>query len=306
MAHFESEEEDEWARAAETYLFPVGWVGIKQPAAILVIVGLQPPVISRMEPRCSTAKDIPEVRRLAAILNLHELAHQCQVHAYEPRTAELVHIASLTLPQDALALLGDQVGEARAQARRGEVNLVKHDLTQVSAATEHIRRQRVVLVAGAATNSYDPAERLEELGSLLPLPELDELSSQRPRFPLDEEVRILCRGLGNLVTSPEVDLGDLLPTFVGKGMRAQVHLTLEQDTFVVLRDRDFLAVSGDLEELDSLGRDSRAGHGSVHEDLRCIRPVTPLWAFGSEEVVENVRHFRPVFRRRPRRSRDLR
>ena len=154
------------------YLMLVGGTGAKQPAAVLVIVWLEPPMLSRVGPRAA-AKDAPETLGLVALLDLEQLPHQREVHAHEPGTPQLLDVAALALPEIALALLRDEVGEPRAQAQRGEVDLVKGDLAQVAPAAEHIWCQRVVLVARPAANNRDPAKRLQKLGRLLALHYLD-------------------------------------------------------------------------------------------------------------------------------------
>lgn len=64
----------------EAYLVLVGRVGAEQPATVLVVVGLQPPVISRRGAG-ATAKDLPEAVWLVALFDFHQLAHQGEVHA---------------------------------------------------------------------------------------------------------------------------------------------------------------------------------------------------------------------------------
>jgi hypothetical protein len=134
---------------------------------------------------------VPEAVGLVALFHLEKLTHQREVHAHEPGAAQFLNVAALALPEVALPLLGDEVGEPGTETQGREVDLVKCDLAQVAPAAEHVGRQRIVLVARPAAHDDDPAERLQELGRLLALRELDQLSTIGSRFSGCETVSIV-------------------------------------------------------------------------------------------------------------------
>ena len=251
-------------------------------------------MVGRAGPRAA-AKNAPEAVRLAALLDLEQFAHQGQIHAHEPGAPQLLDVAALALPEVALALLGDEVGEPGAEAQRGEVDLVEGDLTEVAPAAEQVGRERVVLVARPAADDDDAAERLQKLGRLLALRELDQLSPQRPGLARRKQVGVVDLRLGHLIAGPEVDLGRPPPGAVEVRVRANVHLALEQDPLVVRRHGDLLALRRQLHQLGPLGLDLGGRDGPPHENVGGVGCVLAPGALWPEEFVDEIRVVRGLF-----------
>ena len=224
---------------------------------------------------CRCREDVNKVLWLGAFIDLLEVSGRCEIHAHQPCAGELLGGATATFPEVYLSSFRrDEKDKCRAETLQRKVDLVKSQVTEVTATTQHELFRCWVRPAPSDCNA---SKSVEKVRRLVALAKNEQLCLVLLRMITCEQLRIFDVRFSDTIACPEVDNGVLYALRITINVCADIHRVLKEYMLLMRRDREHLAIACDLMDLLSLSSYLASGANVKRWRVQHVHSVDSFW-----------------------------